>query len=266
MTSNVTASLNGVELTDLAPSALIVDIARQLVGQRRSVFVEMPGRAGSWKFPEKPGDRRVSIELSLSAASFAERRAEVRAVAAWCDLDGPARLILSDEPDRYHDALLEDGAVFEQLAHGSGSLTFRVGPYALAITPSSTEITATGSGSDSGSFTGADELDALPVVEITPTDGTLTGFEFTLNGDAISYGDTIAAGDTVTISSISDTVTLGASGDTDLTGAFVAGLVAMGTVSGEFGRVIPEANDWALNWTGTATEITIAITWRDRYR
>ena len=265
----VTASLNGVELADAVPAALVVSVARQLAGERRHVFVDVPGRSGSYLFPEQPGDRSLRLELDLQASTFDERRAAVRDLAGWADLTGSARLILSDEPDRYHDAILDDRPeLLEQLVYAASSIVFRVGPYALAITPTTVALAVSGAGSDSGTFTGTETggVDAFPVVEITPNDGTLTSFAWTLNGTELSYGSTVAMGDTITVSSISDTVTLGASGDTDLTGAFVAGLVAMATVSGDFGRVLPDSNDWAFEWTGTATDITIEVTWRERFR
>lgn len=265
----VTASLNGTQLADAVPSAIIVAVARQLAGERRHVFVDVPGRSGSYLFPEQPGDRTLRLELDLQCSTFDERRAAVRDLAGWADLSDSARLILSDEPDRYHVAILDDRPeLLEQLVYAASALVFRVGPYALAITPSTATLAVSGAGSDSGTFTGTETggVDAFPVVEITPNDGTLTSFGWTLNGTQLSYGTTVAMGDTITISSLSDTVTLGASGDTDLTGAFVTGLVSMATVSGDFGRVVPGSNDWAFEWTGTATDITIDLTWRERYR
>lgn len=261
-------NLNGVALSTAVPEALVVKVARQLAGARRNVFVEMPGRSGSWIFPEQPGDRTLTITLDIQAAGFAARREAVRALAYWADVGAVARLIIDDEPDRYHEAIL-DAAVdpaewlvsVEQL-----EVPFRVGPYALALNLSTETLPVSGGSPESGSFVAPDTVEALPVIEITPTDGTMTSLTFTLNGRAITYAATILDDETISISSISDTVTAGASGDVDLTGAFIPGAVAMASVSGDFGRIIEGTNSWSLQWTGTATAVTVTATWRERFR
>lgn len=261
-------NLNGVALSTAVPEALVLKVARQLAGSRRNVFVDVPGRSGSWVFTEQPGDRTLTVFLDISADSFATRRAAIRALAYWADVGAVAKLIIDDEPDRFHEAILDaatDPAEWltyvEQL-----EVPFRVGPYALAVTPSTETLPVSGGSPENGSFVAPDTVEGVPVVEITPTDGTMTSLTFTLNGTAIDFGETILSGSTITISSISDTVTRGASGDVDLTGAFVPATVAMGAVSGEFGRIIEGVNTWSLQWTGTATAATVTVTWRERFR
>lgn len=261
------ASLNGTELADAVPEALVLQVLRPLAGARRHVSVEAPGRAGSWIFPEEPGDRTIALVIDLQADGFDTRRAAVRNLAGWADVGTTTRLVIDDEPDRYHDAILDDAPeIFEWLTYTEPiRLAFRCNPYAWALVADVETFTASGS-PDSGTFTADDELDAFPVVEITPTNGTVATLTWTLNGDAISFAETIAEDATVTISSISDTVTEGESGDVELSGAFNPAAVAMSTVSGTFGRVVGGSNSWALEWTGTATEITVSITWRERFR
>lgn len=263
------ASLGGAELATAVPEAEVLRVARQLTGGRRNVHVDVPGRAGSWTFPEEPGDRTLVLELDIAGATFADRRDAVRRLADWCDLGYVARLVIDDEPDRFHDAILDDSATVDEwlLAANAVAVPFRCAPYALAITPTEAAVTATGS-PDSGAFTnlGTSNVEALPVVEITPTDGTLTSFTWTLNDTATSFGELVNSGDTVTISALADIVTREVDGDAELTGAYLANLVAMGTVSGDFGRIVPGANTWSLEWTGTATTVAVGITWRERYR
>ncbi len=262
-----TASLNGVQLEDSVPEALVLQVLRPLAGTRRHVAVDAPGRAGSWIFPEEPGDRIIAIMVDLQADGFDTRRAAVRNLAEWADVGTMTRLVIDDEPDRYHDAILDDAPeISEWLTYAEPiRLAFRCNPYALALVPTVETFTASGS-PDSGTFTATDDLDAFPVVEITPTDGTIATLTWTLNGDAISFAETIADDATVTISSISDTVTEGESGDVELSGAFNPAAVAMSTVSGSFGRIVGGSNSWALEWTGTATQVSVSITWRERFR
>jgi len=261
-------NLNGVALSAAVPEALVMKVARQLVGSRRNVFVDVPGRSGSWTFTEQPGDRTLIATLDVEAGSFAARRAAVRNLAYWADVGAVARLIIDDEPDRYHEAIL-DAAVDPAewlISVELLELPFRVGPYALASAASVRTLPVSGGSPESGTFTAPDTVEGRPVIQITPTDGTMTALTFTLNGQALDFAETLLSGSTLTISSISDTVTRGVSGDVDLTGAFVPASIAMGAVSGDFGRIIEGVNAWSLVWTGTATAATVTATWRERFR
>lgn len=263
-----TASLNGIELATAAPDALVLSIARDLVGGRRNAFVEIPGRAGSWPIREEPGDRFVRISVDLLSDTFAERRATVRDLADWAETpSGPVRLIADDEPDRFHAVTLEGfSEMNEWLTHGAGELSYRAGPYALALDLSTELHSVTTPSPKSGSFTAPDKIVAEPVIEITPTGGTLTALTVTLNDDSISWAGLVNSGDTLTVSSISATITLGANTDVNLTGAYNAANVDLADASGTFGLVVPGSNTYEYAWTGTATGLTISITWRRRYR
>ncbi len=265
MTTDVT--LNSLALSDAVPDAAVLRVRRQLLGARRDRFVEVPGRPGAWVFPEEPGDRRLDLELHLLASSMANRRSSVRALAAWADTPaGAVRLILDDEPDRFYEAVLESAPdVDEWLLSGEVDLRYRVGPYAFAVSTSSTSVTAS-AGLASGTFVAADEVYAFPVIEVTPLNGDLTGFSITLNGDTLSWTGAVASGDTVTVSSISYTVTDGANYDVNLSGAYLVGDVNMTTVTGDFPLVVPGTNSYSFTTTGSATAVRFRITWRRRYR
>ena len=262
-------SLDAVDLSTAVPEAVVVQVTRPLVGKRRDVFADVPGKAGSWHYPEEPGDRMISAKIHLLADSFAERRDAVNRLAAWCDLGRRAQLIVDDEPDRYHDAILDNEPDPNEWLTAADDITlrFRATPYALAVTPSTETLAISGAGTDSGSFVIDDEVYGEPVIEVTPTDGTLTGFTITIGSDSLSYGGpTVLSGDTVTISSISDTVTAGLSTDTMLTGAYIAASLTMGQITGTFPLLTPGTNAWEFSWTGTATAVTVEISWRRRFR
>lgn len=265
MTTDVT--LNGVALSTAVPTAQVLRPARHLVGKRRHRTADIPGRDGPWIFPERPGAGAVELDIAIDADTFADRRAAVSALADWCDLDDVAALIIADLPDRYYDAILDtDPTPSEWLNAAEVTLKFLTGPFALAVSTSSEAITATGAPADSGSFSIDDELAAEPVIEVTAVGGTVTEFSFTLNGDTLTYGGpTIAAGNTITISSIADTVTQGVNGDTMLTGAYT-GLVLLADVAGTFPELAAGTNTWSLTWQGTATDVVLDISWRRRYR
>jgi len=265
--SSTVVTLNGTSSATAVPELVIVKVARQLLGDRRDVFVEVPGKAGSYAFAEEPGDRFVVLQFDLQAGSFADRRDAVRRLAAWADTPaGSVPLAVDDEPDRYSEAVLVGRLdVDEWLTRGAGEIEYRVGPYALANDPTTeTLVLLTSPASDT--FTAADELTAYPVLELTPLDGTMTGFTLSMNGDTLTWSGLVILADTLTVSAISATVTQGANDDVNLVGAFNVGALDMADVDGSFPLVVPGTNALDLSWTGTATGISVAITWRRRYR
>jgi predicted phage tail component-like protein len=265
MTTDVT--LNGVTLASAVPTAAVLDVRRPLAGRRRDVYVEVPGRPGSYVYPEAPGDRELGIVVDIAADTMADRRAAVIALADWCDLGVVAPLIIDDQDDRYHEALLASGPdVLERLLSAATELRFRVTPYALAIEVTSTSVGVTGTSPYAAELELDGNVAVDPIIEITPTDGTITGFTLTVGDRALTWSGVIADDQTLTISSISDTATVGVNGDTMLTGAYNQGAVSMADMTGDFPIVEPGTNDWSLEWTGTATTITVEFTWRERYR
>lgn len=267
-----TASFDGVDLVTVVPDVIVMSVKRQAVGERRHTAVAIAGRAGSWKFPEEPGDLEIILTLHIGSDAFADRRAACRAIAAWATTAEPAALIIDDEPDRYYLALLDKAPTPEEwLVDADVDLRFTADPYARSTTESEETIAAAGS-PDSGTFDIDDEVAADPEITITPTNGTITSFTLTINGATVSWQvpaagpRTILNNTDIVVSSISDTVTIGASVDMELTGMFDPDDVDMATVSipNNFPELVPGTNDWSLTWTGTATTVTITIAWRKR--
>jgi phage-related protein len=231
--------------------------------------VEVPGRAGSWVFPEEAGDRTLTVDIDIGAASFASRRAAVVSLANWADVvAAPVQLIVDDQPDRYHEVVLASAPdVTEWLITGAVVLEYRAGPFALAVSTSSNSVTATtGSGSGTYSATLDTGLTAEPVVVVTARGGTMTSLTFTLNNASLSWTGLVNANGSITISTISSTITTGANSDVNLTGALTVGNLDMAGVSGAFGFIVNGSNAWVATYTGTATTVELVTTWRRRYR
>lgn len=260
-------TLNYVALSAAVPEAAVVDVHRQLVGARRHNRVTVPGRAGSWHYDEQPGDRNLDVSVHIAGDTFADRRAAVRALAYWADVGAVSRLIVDDEPDRYHEAILANGdELSERLLAGNVGLSFITGPYALANAVSSETLPLVTGGAGAGSFAIPDLVTAEPVVEVTPAGSALTALTLVVNGYALSWAGNVPADDTLTISSISDTVTLGANDDVDLVGAYDSADLDMADVSGEFPLLLEGTTTWSATYTGASAGINIALTWRERFR
>lgn len=267
--TDTTFTINGVSSTTI-PELLVTRVRRPLVATRRDEYVEIPGREGFWLFPEKAGSRTITLELDLLAASFAARRAAVIAVADL--LDSPAglsKLIVDDEPDRFHRCRLASAPdPDEWLVHGAFAVDFTAEPYAQQNTPTVQTFAAAGSGV-AQLWTPTDKVYGIPEIEVTANGGTVTSLVLSLNGDVLTYaipGVGLTAGQVLTISTVGFTVTRGVSTDTDLVGAIVPANLDMTTVSGDFGYIVAGANTITATRTGSATTLGLTIRWRRRSR
>lgn len=250
----------GTDLSDAVPAAIVTRTTRRLLGERRDTYDYLPGREGSTIFAEKPGDRILSVDITIVGSSLALRRSAVRALAGWADSDVRENLIFSDESDRYWEAKLDNAPdPSEWLLKGDATLDFRAGPYAKAVTLSSSTFSASAAGASA--FNIEDEVDAWPVIEVTAVGAMAEGFTLTVNGTALVYATALANAATVTVSSISYTVSTGANTDTDLTGAFVVADLSMAGVSGDFAVLVPGENTIEIDHAAT-----VVIHWRRRYR
>jgi predicted phage tail component-like protein len=253
-------SLDGVSSGSI-PEIEIENVTRQIVPTIRDSYVEVPGRAGSWKFDEFGGDRGISATLAVIGDDPDTRRTAVRAVARWLLSPNARKLVVSDEPDRFVWANLSEAPTADELLRrGRVPISFRTSPYAEATAISTEALTeASSTFTITPSVDHADEF--LPSIEITAGALLGSGFSLTINGTTLVYGASLAAAAKVTVSSISATVTSGADGDTDLVGAFDGSLLAMTSVDGDFPVLVPGDN--SISFTGGAA--TISVRYRERF-
>lgn len=267
--------VGGVALSTVAPDAIAQDFERLLNGVRRDASVAVPGRAGSYRLEEEPGDITIRIPITVPASSRVSREEQRDAIAAWAGV-GPTTIERTDQPDRvWRGILVSANPVGVKGTTMRVEVVFTADPYSEAPSASGEDLALTGGPPQSGTFDAAvgtvDSTD--PIIEITPTDGTITSFVLVINGDEIAWQDgsagvpdTLAQDQSITISSISQTVTIAANNDMELTGVFDPDDVAMSAVAiTGFPTILPGSNAWSLTWTGTATSVDVAILWRERY-
>lgn len=264
--AGVEITWNGTSSTTI-PELVFQNPTRQLLGNHRGNFLSIPGRRGSWYFPEYRDRRSIKVPGFIMADSFpVGRRDAVTALANWLDVDIEARLILGDQPDVYYEAVLGDvGDTDEWRELGTFEIEFLVQPFSFALTASSIEFTH---GVTLNTAFDPDLLaPAYPVIEITPTNGTITQFSFGLNGNSISFEGLVNSGQKITINSIAAIVQQGPNTDTELTGAYDPAQLAMSGVGGVFPYLQEGTN--TINWyrdAGTATTFHTEIFYRKAYR
>lgn len=258
---------NGVSSATI-PELVFSNPIREMLGSHRGSFLEIPGRTGAWYYPNVRGRRLITVPGFIQASTWpAGRRNAVTAVADWLDQDAESRLILGDDPSVFYLAVITDpGDVTEWRELGSFQLVWNCQPYSFAINPSVSSHVVDQSQTDV--FDLGNLVTLAPVIVITPTNGTITAFNLTLNGDTLQWaGGTIALGNSLTINSISSVVTTGMSIDIELTGAYVPGDLSMTQVYGAFPFVRPGSNTLTYSQiSGTATVINIDINYRLAYR
>lgn len=265
-----TITYNGIPSTDFPAFGCEV-VKRTMFGKNRDVLREVSGREGAWRFGEKKGLRSIKVEAYILADSYPiERREDLVEIGDWLNVpQGFAPLIISDEPDRYYMATLANEVDIDEWRHlGKFTLEFLADPHAYSLDPHSVDLEM-----ESGIpelFVVEDRINAFPIVEITPVGGVLQGFTLNFNGFIMVYTAALAEDQTLTISSLSYTVTSGASTDIQLTGAFSPETIRMVDVSGEFPAILAdnENQEVTLDYGvgSTATSVDMTVSWRRRFR
>lgn len=113
---------------------IVKSINRPLLPSIRDEYIEVPQRAGSHLFSDKPSDKIIEVEFFLSEMNLQNTRHKIRNVARWLYTNEKERLYFDDEPDKYYLAKVANQVDFEQLVAIAGSfiVVFRCFPYALS--------------------------------------------------------------------------------------------------------------------------------------
>lgn len=246
------------------PELVVQTNDRSLVGDVRDEYVDVPGFAGSVLFAEADGDRELAMECTIVAADQTARRVAVRALAKWARKTSRRRLIIDTEPDRYWDAKLADPAqVTERATRGQFTLSWRTGPYALSIATTDATSASAASGAPIAVDVSGSDVEVEPVIEITATSPSPTGFTVTIGGTVLTYGSDTAAAKELTVSCVTQTVVDGLWADTEFaTGAFNGASLDMADVSGAFGVLGGDGGD---NIVVTGIDATVRVVFRERY-
>jgi len=260
---------DGISSTTI-PQFCCQKITRQILGNSRGTFVEIPGRSGSWFFPEQPGRRKIILEcfvLEEEVAFPTGRRDAVTLVADWLEIGRQGKLILGDDPTVFHNAVLIDPPdVDEWRSLATFELTFTAESYGYAINSSSWSYSAASGSVQNHDFSLL--VPTYPIVEITPTGGSsITGFTLSLNGKILTYNTVLTTGSTVNVNSLAMSVLAGTSDDVNLTGAYDPLEMLMSGVTGSFPFLQVGTNEITVTKLGgDATGFTVNIIYRYRYR
>lgn len=266
MTIGTVVTFGGVA-SDTIDGLICSQVSRPLRGEIRDDIVQVPGREGFWLFEELPGQRVIVVELSIVADDFEARREAVIATADWLDQAGLQELIIDDEPDRFHLARLRQAPDPDEWLNAAAfEVEFVCQPYSYATVISEENLVCSDGAAET--FSAPDKVQGIPIVEVTAKGGDLEGFDLDVNGEVLTYGDTLVEDATITISTLSYTVTTGTNIDTQLEGTFDPDDLDMASVSGDFPIIVAGTNSVTVDFGSgsTATTVEVDIYWRRRSR
>lgn len=257
---------NGISSATI-PEFTIGKITRSMLGSMRGELTEVAGKEGGWFAAERRGLRELRAECFIVVDDSVNRRATLRKVADWLDVESVTVLELSDEPGILYKAYVDDVSEIDEWREaGSFEIVWKTDPYGYSSTISTRNYAATSA--VASTWTPPDNVYASPEIRVTADGGTITSLTVNVNGDIMVYVPALAitAGNAATISTVSFTVVTGAGIDTNLDGLFNPVNLDMSGITGDFGSIIPGLNSITLTRAGTATTMTVNIRWRRRYR
>ena len=255
---------DGNQSATAVPELIVRTADRDMLGEIRDEYIDVPGAAGSVLFAEAEGDRELGMDCIIVAADGAARRAAVRALARWVRKTSRRRLIIDNEPDRYWEAKLANpDVVTERATRGEFTLEWRTGPYALALSTTEQTSASAASGVPISVDVSGSDVEVEPVIELTATSSSGTGFTVTIGGTVLNYGSAVAPGKELTISCVTQTVVDGHYADQEFaTGSFDGASLDMADVSGAFGVL---GGDGGSDIVVTGIDATVRVVFRERY-
>jgi len=137
---------------------------RQLLPTSNDIYVDIPGRHGSFHFPGELQDRVIELECAFVGTSRENLREKARQIAAWLYTKEKAVLSFDDEPGKYYYAKLDGAINLEQLfVLATFTLTFRCEPLAYGAEAQADFV------SDQATITNPGTFEALPIFNATFT-------------------------------------------------------------------------------------------------
>ena len=125
-------TFNGFDLSD---DIRVTDISRPLNAPSLLTSSTIVGRDGAFLYYKTAGPQNIDVSFMLIDNDQKSLRMKVRDLSEKLDTDKPEKLIFSDEPDKYINAIVEDSIELNEVAAiASGSISFFCpDPYWYAI-------------------------------------------------------------------------------------------------------------------------------------
>lgn len=153
--------------TDFSPYAHVTSVTRCVAPSRRLERTTVPGRNGDLVHFGGLESIEITVTAYLTARTVYGVKDQRRLIAAGLlRSDAEERLILPDEPDRYHMAIYEGGAELSRMAHRPKVELVFLCPDPIAYGQHRSAVVSGPATVDSGGT-----YRALPIIRVTPPAG-----------------------------------------------------------------------------------------------
>jgi len=219
---------------------------RQLLPTSNDIYVDIPGRHGSFHFPGELQDRIIELECAFVGTSRENLREKARQIAAWLYTKERAILSFDDEPGRYYMAKLDGAIDPEQLSVlATFSLSFRCEPLAYGA-----EVEADFA-SDQATINNPGSFEALPSFTVTFT-SSANEWRVALGAKYVRVIHNFQAGDVLEISNATGLVLINGARALD----------KLDWQYSEFFTLLPGVNTLSISPTGVCTaQISFVPRW-----
>ncbi len=232
-------TFNGISASSLGVK--ILDITHETLPVILDQHVTIPGRHGSYLFPQAYGDRMVTVTAMINEHTFADARDKLFDISSWLHSTVKAPLYTSDTGGKYYMAKVLSASKFERTdGLGTFSVVFICEPFLYGDDIS--EIYTMDSGAMQGVYnTGTAE--ASPQITVIAAYGEIQTPAITINETTIVYNGTISTNGQVDLMSGTWSAYRGMDRDIMTTGAYDASEDSvLSMVAGEFPVLSPGPN------------------------
>ncbi|MED4904128.1 distal tail protein Dit [Parageobacillus thermoglucosidasius] len=253
---------NGLDSRDF--SLRISNISRPLLPEIRDHYEQIPGRHGSYLFPQPFGDRIVTVSCLLQTRTVEERLQMVRRISSWLSTNNKAMLWFSDEPDVFYLAKVSKAPDFEELLTlGRFVVEFTCEPFKYAA-DSREEFFDMDSNSVQSLYNNG-TAEAYPTIVISAEYGEIDRPKITINDKYLLYTGLLTAGSTIEFNTEYFLANKSMERDILTTGAYDSSEDSiLAYIDGEFGALMPGANTISYN-SMNGQRARIRLVWKERF-
>ena len=177
----------------------MTDIGRSVLPPSLLTTSTIVGRPGAFLFYKQDDSLTIPVDFMIIEKTASALRAKVRSLGEILDTDEPKKLIFSDEPDKYINAIVSDGTeLSEQLAVASGQINFYCpDPYWYAVN----DDIITGTNRGVYNFVRKGNAESYPLIEIKGINGDGSRLIIISGGQVMDFRGDLLENETLYIDS-----------------------------------------------------------------
>ncbi|MBW7652166.1 distal tail protein Dit [Anoxybacillus sp. ST4] len=245
-------------------SLRISHVSRSVLPEIRDHYEQIPGRHGSYLFPQPFGDRIVSVSCLLKTHEKSERMQTITRISAWLSSDRKRMLVFSDEPNVFYMGKVKSSPNFEEIfTFGKLTIEFVCDPFKYAM--EAQEILFEMDSNSVQYISNGGTAETYPSVVIQAAYGEIQNPKITINDKYLLYNGILTPNSSIEINTESFLATKSMERDIVTTGAYdTAENNILSMIDGEFGALLPGGNTLAYS-SANGRKARIRLVWQERY-